>query len=153
MLKCLTREAYMLLFEDFDSERAFFSASSFFLSVSSRTISSESLGISMTFTSPNTGRQVRATTSFKVGPNSPQIAINVWFLMLQREIKNFISSCLLLIELAFATFNLPNSSMGYFFKMIEFDNSLEAQSANDELISSILSMKFLSPLSSSSRLT
>lgn len=42
------------------------------------------------------GRLVRATTFSKIGLNSPQAATNLWDSILHREVKNSISSCLLI---------------------------------------------------------
>lgn len=39
--------------------------------------------ILIAFVSPNMGKQVRATTSSKVGPNSPEAAMKVWVSTLQ----------------------------------------------------------------------
>lgn len=99
MSKCITHKAYILSFDDFDSERALFRGSNFFLFVSSRATSTESLRSLIAFTYQNIGTQIRAMTSSKVEPNSSQAAMNMWVSMLQWEFKNSISSSLLLIEM------------------------------------------------------
>lgn len=76
MIKCLAHQAYMLLLESFESERALLMLPTFSCPLHQGNFLMIFINL-MVFTSPTIDKPVKATTSFKVGPNSPQAAMNV----------------------------------------------------------------------------